>query len=112
MARLAYKFGVTQEKAYLTGDGNQKPLGVFTASNDGISTGRDVSTGNTTTAITFDGLIEAKVAQGRLLDQGRVAVPPRRGEDALQAEGRRRPVPVAHVGARGRAGHHPRPGRS
>jgi HK97 family phage major capsid protein len=32
MARLAYKMSVTQEKAYLTGDGNQKPLGVFTAS--------------------------------------------------------------------------------
>lgn len=60
MARLAYKFGVTQEKAYLTGDGNNKPLGVFTASNDGISTSRDVSTGNTTTSITFDGLQEAK----------------------------------------------------
>lgn len=58
--RMAYKVGVTQEKGYLTGDGNQKPLGVFTASNDGIPTTRDVSTGNTTTAPTFDGLIEAK----------------------------------------------------
>jgi HK97 family phage major capsid protein len=62
MARLAYKLGVTQEKAYLTGDGNQKPLGLFTASTDGISTGRDVSTGNTTTGVTFDGLIEAKMS--------------------------------------------------
>jgi HK97 family phage major capsid protein len=60
MDRLAYKSGVTMEKAYLTGDGKQKPLGVFVASNDGITTARDVSTGNTTTAITFDGLIEAK----------------------------------------------------
>jgi HK97 family phage major capsid protein len=58
--RLAYKFGVTQEKAFLTGTGTQQPLGVFTASNDGIPTSRDVSTGNTTTSITFDGLIEAK----------------------------------------------------
>jgi HK97 family phage major capsid protein len=58
--RLAYKFGVTQEKAYLTGDGVNKPLGLFTASTDGISTGRDVATGNTATAIKFDGLIEAK----------------------------------------------------
>lgn len=41
-ARLAYKFGVSQEKAYMTGDGNQKPLGLFVASTDGISTGRDV----------------------------------------------------------------------
>jgi HK97 family phage major capsid protein len=33
---------------------------VFTPSASGISTGRDVSTGNTSTAIGFDGLIEAK----------------------------------------------------
>lgn len=58
--RLAYKFGITEEKAYLTGDGAKKPLGVFTASNDGIGTDRDVSNGNTTTAITFDGLLAAK----------------------------------------------------
>lgn len=60
--RMAYKFGITQEKAFLTGNGNQRPLGVFTASSDGIPTTRDVSTGNTTTSITFDGLIEAKFA--------------------------------------------------
>lgn len=60
--RIAYKLGVTQEKAYLTGDGQAKPLGVFVASNDGIPTSRDVSTGNEATAIKFDGLIEAKFA--------------------------------------------------
>ncbi len=60
MQRLGYKFGLTQEKAFLLGDGHQKPLGVFTASNDGIPTSRDVSTGNGATAIAFDGLIEAK----------------------------------------------------
>lgn len=59
-ARLAYKFGITQEKAYLTGDGAQKPLGLFTASNDGIPTSRDVATDNTTTAVTADGLKNAK----------------------------------------------------
>lgn len=59
-ARLAYKFGITQEKAYLTGNGAAQPLGVFVASNDGIPTSRDVSTGNATTAPTFDGLISAK----------------------------------------------------
>lgn len=59
-ARLAYKFGVTQEKAFLTGSGVNQPLGVFTASADGITTARDVSTGNTATSITFDGLTEAK----------------------------------------------------
>ena len=58
--RMAFKAGVTQEKAFLSGDGLQKPLGVFTAHADGIPTSRDVSTGNTTTAITADGLIEAK----------------------------------------------------
>lgn len=61
--RLAYKFGVTEEKNFLTGDGAGKPLGVFTASASGISTGRDVSTGNTSTAIAADGLIEAKYNQ-------------------------------------------------
>lgn len=58
--RLAYKFGVTQEKAFLTGSGSDEPLGVFTASADGISTSRDVSTDNTTSAFTADGLINAK----------------------------------------------------
>jgi HK97 family phage major capsid protein len=58
--RLAYKFGITFEKACLTGTGAGQPLGVFTASSDGISTSRDASTGNTTTEIRFDGLIEAK----------------------------------------------------
>lgn len=59
-AELAYKFGVTEEKGYLTGSGSSQPLGIFTASASGISTGRDVSTDNTTTAITADGLINAK----------------------------------------------------
>jgi HK97 family phage major capsid protein len=58
--RLAYKMSLTQEKGFLTGTGVNQPLGVFTASNDGIPTTRDVSTGNTTTEIRFDGLIEAK----------------------------------------------------
>lgn len=58
-SRIAYKFGVTQEKGFLTGSGALQPLGVFTASADGISTSRDVSTGNTSTSMTFDGLMEA-----------------------------------------------------
>ena len=44
----------------MTGSGTNEPLGIFTASEDGISTGRDISTGNTSTEITFDGLLEAK----------------------------------------------------
>lgn len=58
--RLGYKFAVTMENAYLNGSGAQQPLGVFTASALGISTSRDVSTGNTTTSMTLDGLKEAK----------------------------------------------------
>lgn len=60
MDRMGYKFAITMEKGYLTGTGVQQPLGVFVASNDGVPTTQDVSTGNTTTAITFDGLIESK----------------------------------------------------
>lgn len=58
-SRLAYKFAVTEEKAFLTGDGVKKPLGVFHDSIAGISTARDVSTGNTATAITMAGLVNA-----------------------------------------------------
>lgn len=58
--RLGYKFSVVMESAYLNGSGSNQPLGIFTASNDGIGTGRDKSTGNTDTEIRFDGLIEAK----------------------------------------------------
>ncbi|MFJ9381876.1 phage major capsid protein [Streptomyces sp. NPDC101455] len=57
--RLEFKFGVTQEKAFMTGDGNKKPLGLFTASADGIPTSRDVATGSAT-GFTADGLIDAK----------------------------------------------------
>lgn len=60
--RLAYKFGIAQEKAFLLGAGANQPLGVFIAHNAGIPTSRDVSNGNTSTAITFDGLISAKYA--------------------------------------------------
>lgn len=59
--RLAYKFAVAQEKAFLTGDGVNKPLGVFTASADGIPTSRDVVCG-TATDLTGDGLIDLKYA--------------------------------------------------
>lgn len=58
--RLAYKFAVTQEKGFQTGTGAGQPLGVFTASVNGITTARDISAGNTTTTIQGDGLINAK----------------------------------------------------
>jgi HK97 family phage major capsid protein len=57
--RLGYKFGVTLEKAFMTGTGAGRPLGVFTAATNGVSTGRDISTDNTTTTFTADGLINA-----------------------------------------------------
>lgn len=57
--RLEYKFGIAVEKALLTGTGAMQPLGVFTASANGIPTSRDVSTGNTTTAIKFDSVMAA-----------------------------------------------------
>ena len=55
--RLGYKFAVTEEQAYLTGDGEQKPLGVFVASTDGIPTTRD-TTCACATAFTGDELID------------------------------------------------------
>lgn len=58
--RLAYKFQVAEEKAELTGSGANEPLGVFTASPDGISTSRDVSEDMNTDSITTDGLISCK----------------------------------------------------
>ena len=58
--RLAYKFGVTEEKGFMTGNGVQKPLGLFTASDDGISTSRDVAGANTATKIAADTLIDVK----------------------------------------------------
>lgn len=58
---MARDAGEVMEDAYLTGDGNEKPLGAFVASSDGISTSRDVDTGSGT-SITADGLINAKYA--------------------------------------------------
>ena len=59
-AEMAYDLGELMEEAYMSGDGVDKPLGVFTASEAGISTARDVATDNTATAVTFDGLMNAK----------------------------------------------------
>lgn len=61
-SRLAYKFGITWEKAALTGSGAGRPLGVFTASASGIPTSRDVAADFLTPASTIDGLIDAKFA--------------------------------------------------
>lgn len=60
--RLGYKFAITEEKGFLLGNGVNQPLGVFVASTDGIPTSRDVSADNSSTAVTFDGLTNAKFA--------------------------------------------------
>jgi HK97 family phage major capsid protein len=56
---LAYKFGVTEEKAFISGSGTGQPLGVYTASANGISTARDVAAASAT-AVTGDDLINVK----------------------------------------------------
>ncbi len=52
----------TEENAFLTGDGQGKPVGIFVTSGGGISSSRDVATGNAATYPTFDGLLEAQGA--------------------------------------------------
>ena len=58
--RLAKKFGTAEENGYMNGTGTLQPLGIFTASANGISTGRDVAEDNLVTGPTFDGLISAQ----------------------------------------------------
>jgi len=58
--KFAQKYAVTEENAFLNGNGVGQPLGVFTASDSGISTSRDVSEDNNATSPTFDGLTNAK----------------------------------------------------
>lgn len=60
--RMAYRFAIALENGFLTGSGTGEPLGVFTASPDGIPTTRDISDGNTASEITADGLISVKYA--------------------------------------------------
>lgn len=59
--RMVYKFSVVEENGFLNGTGSNQPMGVFTQAQSGfgITTARDVSTGNLATSITTDGLIEA-----------------------------------------------------
>jgi len=58
--RLAYKLGIAQAKAFNTGDGNAKPLGVYVASDAGIPSSRDVEIGNGSGAVDPDKLITAR----------------------------------------------------
>jgi len=43
MSRMGYKFGVAEENGFMTGNGTNQPLGLFTASANGINTDRDVA---------------------------------------------------------------------
>lgn len=61
-SEIAEEYARNLEQAYMVGSGAGQPLGLFTASADGIPTSRDISTGNTATEIKFDGLMEAKYA--------------------------------------------------
>lgn len=57
--KLSTKLVQAYESAIVTGDGDGKPLGIFTASNNGIPTSRDVTTtGTGTGVITGDDLID------------------------------------------------------
>lgn len=49
LSRLAYKNAVTEEKAFISGTGVNQPLGVCTASVQGVSTGQDQSTASANT---------------------------------------------------------------
>lgn len=56
-SEIAYSQSITFENAYQNGDGVQKPLGVWVASDDGVPTSRDV-TASSATAYTADDLID------------------------------------------------------
>lgn len=62
--RIAYALASGEEAAFMTGTGAGQPLGLFTASDDGIGTARDVNIGSVTD-FTADGLI---TVQGTLRD--------------------------------------------
>jgi len=61
-SRLAYKMGTVDENVFMNGDGANEPLGLFTASTNGIPVARDYSTNMLGTAPTFDGLTGMKYA--------------------------------------------------
>jgi len=59
--RLAYKFAITEEANFMSGSGAQRPLGLFTASNDAIPTSRDTTCASAT-AFTADEVINCLYA--------------------------------------------------
>lgn len=59
--RLGVKFGYAEENGYLTGNGVNQPLGVYTLSNDGIGSARD-TTAAAAAALAGDDFINTKFA--------------------------------------------------
>ena len=60
--RIVYKLASTLEHNYLYGNGQDKPLGIFSQTSDNtaaIPTDRDIKVGTASTAITYDGLVDA-----------------------------------------------------
>jgi HK97 family phage major capsid protein len=55
--RMRQVIGQVMENAYLQGNGAGQPLGIFTAHANGVSTARDVTTGATSSNITYDHLV-------------------------------------------------------
>ena len=54
------------EEAYLYGDGDKKPLGIFTVDTSGITVSRDVSIGTTTELVTYEGFLDVlKILKSR-----------------------------------------------
>lgn len=60
MNAMTYIIGITKEYMYLLGTGNQEPLGLFTASDKGIPTSRDVTADMKATDFTPDALKSVK----------------------------------------------------
>lgn len=60
MEEVVLNLSETLEPAFLTGDGNQKPLGLLVNSTDGISSSRDSTSG--ATAFDFDDFVNMKYA--------------------------------------------------
>jgi HK97 family phage major capsid protein len=58
--RVGYAVARTEENAFMNGNGIDKPLGLFTASDSGIPTGRDKEVDMVGTSADFDGFIDAQ----------------------------------------------------
>lgn len=59
--KLIEKISNAFEKGIVIGSGSGQPLGLYTASANGVTTARDVVGSNTTTAITADSFLETKM---------------------------------------------------